>query len=74
MSKTLVDLSCNQSARIASVHIVGEAADRLASLGLRVGRHITLLRQGILGGPLHLRIGSTEFILRPQLAQSIEVL
>lgn len=44
---------------------------RLRALGLRVGEAVSLLRHAPLGGPLHLRVGTTELMLRAVTAQSI---
>jgi ferrous iron transport protein A len=40
-------------------------------LGLRVGKSIHVLRRGALGGPLHVRVGTTEIIIRRTDARQI---
>ena len=37
---------------------------RLAALGLRVGCEVHVLRKASLGGPVHVRVGTTEVIMR----------
>ncbi len=46
---------------------------RLAALGLRPGRPLRLMRRGALAGPLHLRLGTTDVILRRHHAHTILV-
>lgn len=39
--------------------------DRLAALGIIQGRQVEVLRQAVLGGPLHIRVGlTTEIAIR----------
>ncbi len=46
---------------------------RLQALGFRVGKQISVVRKAWLGGPLHVRIGTTEVIMRRSDARSIQV-
>jgi ferrous iron transport protein A len=46
---------------------------RLQALGFRVGKQISVVRKAWLGGPLHIRIGTTEVIMRRSDARSIQV-
>ncbi len=46
---------------------------RLQALGFRVGKQIAVIRKAWLGGPLHVRIGTTEVIMRRCDARSIQV-
>jgi ferrous iron transport protein A len=46
---------------------------RLQALGFRVGKQISVIRKAWLGGPLHVRIGTTEVIMRRCDARSIQV-
>lgn len=46
---------------------------RLAALGFRAGRAVLVLRQAGLGGPLHVRLGTTDVALRPKDAAGIAV-
>jgi len=43
-------------------------------MGFRTGRQIVMLRRGWLSGPLHVRIGTTEVMLRCREAREIEVI
>lgn len=52
----------------------GEALyHRLAALGLRIGKRVRLLRRAPFDGPLHIRVGMTEIMLRPDEARCVRV-
>lgn len=70
----LTQLAPGQHARVAAVHSAEHLAHRLAALGFRAGKHLTVMRQGALSGPLHVRLGTTDVILRRSEAAQIEVL
>ncbi len=70
---TLADLSPNQLARICNLRVDSELGLRLVALGLRLGREVIVIRRGWLGGPLQVRIGTTEFMLRYDAARQIDV-
>lgn len=59
---------------IASITVAPEFAHRLSALGLRVGELIEVVRRAPFAGPLHLRIGTTDVIMRRQDAASIVVI
>lgn len=46
---------------------------RLQALGFRAGKQISIVRKAWFGGPLHVRIGTTEIIMRRQDAKAIQV-
>ena len=68
---TLDRLAPDFCAQIAAVHATGMAGERMAALGLSPGRHVTVLRRAPFGGPLHLRIGPTELMIRRADARAI---
>lgn len=47
---------------------------RLAALGFRAGKRIEMIRRARFGGPLHVRIGTTEIILRKSEAHRIKII
>lgn len=69
----LAQTPLGQMARVNALHLPAELAQRLAALGLRLESEVTVLRRGWLGGPLQLRVGGTELMLRRDAAQGIEV-
>ena len=60
----LSDLATGQSATICSLAVEPGLRHRLQALGLHRGQRVHLLRRGWWAGPLHLRVGMTELMLR----------
>lgn len=71
MNLTLDRLLPDHSAAITAVHATGMARERMAALGLTVGRRVAVLRRAPFGGPLHLRIGPTELMIRRTEARAV---
>ena len=73
MSRALAHLHPGQEARIAVLH-AGEALQhRLSALGFRIGKQIQLVRRAAFNGPLHVRIDSTDVIIRCADAACVEL-
>lgn len=73
MPQSLVSLHPGEHAQIAAIH-AGEALHhRLSALGFRVGKQVTLMRRGAFSGPLHIRIGGTDVIIRQRDARQIKI-
>ena len=68
---TLDRLGPDLYAQIVAVRATGMAGERMAALGLTPGRQVTVLRSAPFGGPLHLRIGLTELMIRRADARAI---
>ncbi len=73
MSTTLIDLQPGVTATIIALHVGLEHARRMAALGLRPGARIRVVRLSPLKGPLQVRAGHTDLILRRSDAARIEV-
>ena len=73
MSIPLSKLAIDDVGTIKSIHAGLELRRRFAALGLRAGIRVRVIRQSPLNGPLQIRIGHTDLILRPQDAAYIEV-
>ncbi|BAY30231.1 FeoA family protein [Nostoc carneum NIES-2107] len=74
MSKT--HLAALQPGQIATIlHLQSEPGlhQRLLALGFRTGRQVEMIRHGWLSGPLHVRIGTTEVMLRRREAQEVGI-
>ena len=69
--RTLEGLHVGESARIVALNFEADLSKRFSALGLRPGNWVRVLRSASLGGPMHLRIGTTELILRRHEARSI---
>ena len=72
-ASNLESLPCGQHAYIKGVDVEGDLRTRLRALGLESGKEVRVLRRASLGGPLHVRVGTTEIILRRHEAASIQV-
>ena len=73
MMTILSNLQPGQSGVIQAIHADQSLNQRLNALGFRIGKHIALIRRASFNGPLHVRIGSTDIILRGVEAQRIQL-
>ncbi len=64
-TRLLADLRPGDFATITALHAGDEALhQRLLALGMLVGKTINVVRQAPFGGPLQVRVGSTDILLR----------
>ncbi len=70
---TLAKLQPGEAAIITALHFDEALNARLAALGFRVGKRIAMIRRARFAGPLHVRIGSTDIMLRGKEASQIDV-
>lgn len=68
---SLASLQPGESATIHSIHADESLLQRLAALGFRMGKKIELIRCASFNGPLHVRIGTTDILLRRSEANRI---
>ncbi len=73
MSDTLAALQTGDIATIVSIHAEEALHQRLLALGFRNGKQIELIRKASFSGPLQVRIGTTDILLRRNEATKIEV-
>lgn len=69
----LNELTPGQSATIARIHADQALTQRLQALGFRAGKRLLVVRQAAFNGPLHVRLGSTDVIIRVQDAKAIHL-
>ncbi len=69
----LSELDTLSSGTVAAIHAGQDLRRRLAGLGLRLGIRVKVMRRSPFNGPLQIRIGHTDLILRPADAAHIEV-
>ena len=69
----LLQLPPGADATVGAIHADAALRVRLAALGFRIGQQIRMIRRGALAGPLHVRLGTTDVILRRRQARQIEV-
>jgi ferrous iron transport protein A len=72
-SLTLNHLHPGDTATIVSVHTEEALHQRLLALGFRSGKQIELIRKAGFSGPLQVRIGTTDVLLRRNEAAKIKV-
>jgi ferrous iron transport protein A len=68
---TLADLPTGQSGTIAALSGDPDIRIRIQSLGLRVGREVAVIRRSRFGGPIQVRIGTTDLLIRPEQARQV---
>jgi len=70
-SMTLSELPTGETATIAALTGQPDIRTRMQSIGLRVGREVAVIRRSRFGGPLQVRIGTTDLLIRPQQAMQV---
>lgn len=69
----LSQLQIGQRAVIAAIEAEESLFHRLSALGFRVGKPLSIIRRANFNGPLHVRLGTTDVILRGTEAARIQV-
>lgn len=72
-SEILTSLAPGESAIIVAIQTDDALRQRLLALGFRVGKRIELIRKASFSGPLQVRIGTTDILLRKNEASKIAV-
>ncbi len=72
-SARLVDLPTGATATVESLAADAGLRQRLEALGLRPGQAVQVLRRGWWSGPLHVRVGMTELMLRRREAARVSL-
>ncbi len=69
----MVDLAAGESGTVTGLGVEAGLRHRLAALGIKPGQVVKVLRRGWWSGPIHLRVGMTELMLRRVDAARIEI-
>ncbi len=69
----LGNLLPGQSATISGILADDKLQQRLRALGFRTSRQVMMIRRAAFFGPLHVRVGTTEVMLRRHDAQEIKI-
>lgn len=69
----LNNLNTGDQATIQGIDAEQALYQRLLALGFRVGKKIELIRRASFNGPLHVRIGTTDIIMRASEARLIQI-
>lgn len=70
---TLADLAVGAAAKVSAVQLWDSLGDRLVELGLTPGAPIAVLRRGLFGGPVQVRIRDFALSLNRVQARAILV-
>jgi ferrous iron transport protein A len=62
-----------EAATIVAIHTEGPLHQRLLAMGFRTGKIIEVIRRARFAGPLQVRIGTTDILLRRNEAEKIMV-
>ena len=71
--QALSQLGIGQKALIAAIEAEESLFHRLSALGFRVGKPLSIMRRANFNGPLHVRLGTTDVILRSNEASHIRI-
>ncbi len=69
----LSQLAIGEHATISAIEAEESLYHRLSALGFRVGKPISVIRRANFNGPLHVRLGTTDVILRDSEAARIHL-
>ncbi len=73
MILTLNDITCGQAVTIIELKLEDAIVKRLYAMGVRPNKSIIIVRRGGVGGPLQCRRGTTDILIRVNIAQAILV-
>ena len=69
----LSQLETGQQAVISAIEAEESLFHRLSALGFRVGKTLSIMRRASFNGPLQVRLGTTDVILRSNEASRIQI-
>lgn len=72
-ANSLAHLKPGQTGVISAIHTDELLHHRLQALGFRIGKRIAVVRQSGASGPIQVRIGTTDLIIRPSEARHISI-
>lgn len=70
---TLEELPVGMAARICNISGEEQLRARMFALGLRTGREVAVIRRARFLGPLQIRIGSTDLVMRRNEARMVHL-
>ncbi len=73
MTQVLSKLAAGQSATILAVDVEKGLFHRLCALGFRAGKSLRVMRRASFNGPMQVRLGATDVILRGDEAACIKI-
>jgi ferrous iron transport protein A len=73
LTNHLASLKPGQIGTIAGLKTEAGLVQRLQALGFRTGRQVKMIRVAWFNGPIHVRVGTTEVMLRRCEAREIHI-
>ena len=70
---TLDQAEVGASVKVLALSFDEELSRRINALGIRIGATLTILRKATFNGPIHIRVGTTELMMRVTQAKLIDV-
>jgi len=70
---SLSTLATGKTATIARIHADDSLFHRMAAMGLRTGKQVEIVRRASFNGPMQVRIGTTDIMLRLSDAARISI-
>lgn len=70
---SLSQLAIGQQAIISAIEADESLFHRLSALGFRVGKPLSIIRRANFNGPFHVRLGTTDVVLRVADATRIKI-
>jgi ferrous iron transport protein A len=70
---SLNQIATGQTATITEIHAGEHLLHRMVALGLSRGRRVLVIRRANHKGPLHIRVGMTEVMIRRADAAAVQV-
>jgi ferrous iron transport protein A len=71
--ENLDQLTIGETAVIQGIDAEDNLFQRFAALGFRLGKKVQIIRRATFNGPLHVRLGTTDIILRKSEARRIHI-
>jgi ferrous iron transport protein A len=71
---SLNQIHTGQTATITEIHAGDHLLQRMTALGLRRGHRVSVIRRAWYEGPLHVRVGMTEVMIRHADAAVVQVI
>jgi ferrous iron transport protein A len=72
-TQPLNELAADASALVHRINSEFDVRERLAALGMRVGRRVQVIRRMGSRGPMQVRVDHTDFVVRAAEAAQIDV-
>jgi ferrous iron transport protein A len=69
----LSELKIGQYATISAIEADEYLFHRLSALGFRIGKQLSIIRRANFNGPIHVRLGTTDVIIRGTEAARVRI-